>query len=111
MGVRLSIDDFGTGYSSLSYLKSLPVSELKIDKSFIDDILKDSDDLEVVKAIIEIGKALRLNIVAEGVETFEQYNLLKNLKVDYIQGYYFSKPLTAKDFIQFLIGDLPYVSG
>jgi diguanylate cyclase len=98
MGVRLSIDDFGTGYSSLSYLKKLPVSEIKIDKSFVMEMLKYENDAKIVHATIELGHNLGLTVVAEGVENEETLLKLKSLGCDFFQGYYISKPITAKDF-------------
>lgn len=92
-GVKLSIDDFGTGYSSFEYLKNMPVNVLKIDLSFIRDITKDPDDAAIVKAIIQVAHTLKLEVVAEGVETKEQLNLLQSLHCDKIQGYLVSKPL------------------
>jgi diguanylate cyclase (GGDEF)-like protein/PAS domain S-box-containing protein len=100
LGFSISIDDFGTGYSSLSHLKMLNVDELKIDKSFIDDIVSEDIDYSLVKAIIDMGKALNLVTVAEGVEKKEQYKILQDLGCDIIQGFYFSKPLSIKDFIE-----------
>lgn len=96
LGLQLSIDDFGTGYSSLSYLKKFPIHKLKIDKSFVDGLPHDSDDLAIVQAIIGISHALQLKVIAEGVETVEQYDLLRSLDCNEIQGYYFSKPLPAE---------------
>jgi diguanylate cyclase (GGDEF)-like protein len=96
LGINLSIDDFGTGYSSLSYLKNLPVDTLKIDKSFIDDIVLQSDEAPIVASIIVLAKNLKLKVVAEGVETYEQVKYLSAHHCDEIQGYYFSKPATAK---------------
>lgn len=101
-GFRLSIDDFGTGYSSLSRLKSLPVSILKIDKSFICDLSKTSGDRFILKAIIELAHRLKLSVIAEGVETKEQLEILKSLDCDALQGYLFSKPL-KKDALLALI--------
>jgi EAL domain-containing protein (putative c-di-GMP-specific phosphodiesterase class I) len=98
LGFSISIDDFGTGYSSLSHLKMLDVDELKIDKSFIDDIVAGEVDYSLVKAIVDMCKALELVTVAEGVERQEQYKILQNLGCDVIQGYYFSKPLSIEDF-------------
>ncbi|MGB4812686.1 MAG: EAL domain-containing protein [Methylophilaceae bacterium] len=92
LGVKISVDDFGTGYSSLAYLKNLPVDTLKIDKSFTDDIVKQTDNVPIVQTIIALAKNLNLKIVAEGVETHEQVLYLKAHQCDEIQGYYFSKP-------------------
>lgn len=101
-GISIAIDDFGTGYSSLSYLKKLPIHKLKIDKSFIDDIHKDSDDTAIVQAIIAMSHALDIKVCAEGVENTEQLNFLLDQKCDIAQGYYFSKPLTEDDLREFL---------
>jgi len=98
LGLTLSLDDFGTGYSSLSYLKNIPFNTIKIDKSFIDDFLTNEKNLSFVKMIINIAKTLHLEVVAEGVETEEQMNKLKELECDVYQGYLCSKPLRAKDF-------------
>jgi diguanylate cyclase (GGDEF)-like protein/PAS domain S-box-containing protein len=98
LGFRISIDDFGTGYSSLSHLKLLEINELKIDKSFIDDIVINQTDRSIVKAIIEMCKALSLKSVAEGVEDEKQLKILKDMGCDMIQGYYFSKPLSSGEF-------------
>ena len=97
-GFEISIDDFGTGYSSLSHLKLLEINELKIDKSFIDDIVTDQTDRSIVKAIIEMCKALCLKSVAEGVENEQQFKILQEMGCDVIQGYYFSKPLPSGEF-------------
>ncbi len=102
LGVQLSIDDFGTGYSSLSYLKRFPLNKLKIDKSFIDGLPDDKDDFAIVQSIIAIGHALKLTVIAEGVETIEQYEALENNQCNEIQGYYFSKPLAVSAASQFL---------
>ena len=98
LGFKISIDDFGTGYSSLNHLKMLDVDELKIDKSFIDEISTNKTDRSIVKAMIDMSKALSLKSVAEGVETIEQLNVLKDMECDLIQGYYFSKPLSISEF-------------
>lgn len=98
MGVKVSIDDFGTGYSSLSYLKNLPINTLKIDRSFIKNLRDDQSDIAIVKAIITMGHGLNVKVVAEGVETVEQLNLLKQLKCHYAQGFYIQRPLTIIDF-------------
>ena len=91
-GIRMSIDDFGTGYSSLSYLKKLKVSKLKIDQSFIYDISSNAEDKAIVSAIINMAKSLGLRTIAEGVETLDQLNYLREQGCDEIQGYYYSKP-------------------
>lgn len=95
LGISLSIDDFGTGYSSLAYLKRLPIHELKIDKSFIRDLASDEADVILVQTILGIGKRFGLDVVAEGVETREQYHILCNMGCRYFQGYFFSKPTPA----------------
>ena len=92
LGISLSIDDFGTGYSSLSYLKRLPIHELKIDKSFIRDLASDQADVILVQTILGIGKQFGLDVVAEGVETEEQYTILRDMGCHSFQGYFFSKP-------------------
>jgi diguanylate cyclase (GGDEF)-like protein/PAS domain S-box-containing protein len=102
MGVLISIDDFGTGYSSLSYLKRFPIDKLKIDQSFVCDLTTDADDAAIVQTIISMGHGLRFKVIAEGVETAEQLAFLKEKECDEIQGYYFSKPLTADDFSEYV---------
>ena len=97
MGLNLAIDDFGTGYSSLSYLKQFPVNKLKIDRSFIRDLSIDSDDAAITSAIISMAKGLSLKVIAEGVETEEQMAFLRDHQCDEIQGYFFSKPITASE--------------
>lgn len=101
LGVRLAIDDFGTGYSSLAYLKRFPLDILKIDKSFIDDIPRQEDDKEIAAAIIGMAHTLRLKVLAEGVETEEQLDFLKEQGCNFYQGYYKSPAVTADEFAVF----------
>ncbi|MCI4624947.1 MAG: EAL domain-containing protein [Candidatus Magnetoovum sp. WYHC-5] len=102
IGIKVSIDDFGTGYSSLSYLKRLPFNKIKIDRSFIMDIQHSQDALTIVKTIIDMSHNLKMPVIAEGIETTEQLELLKALNCDEAQGYLFSKPVTSDDFIKFV---------
>ena len=102
LGLSISIDDFGTGYSSLAYLKRFPLNTLKIDRSFIQDITTNMDDREITKAIIAMGQNLRLKVLAEGVETIEQIEILRASGCDYIQGYYYSRPLPAQQVMPYL---------
>lgn len=102
MGVRLALDDFGTGYSSLSYLRRFPIDVLKIDQSFVSGMSKNSQDAQLISAIIGMGKSLDLSIIAEGVETFEQLTFLRNQHCEEGQGYLFSKAVSSKDFSQML---------
>ena len=101
-GIRLAIDDFGTGYSSLSYLKRFPIDVLKIDKSFVDDLPFDADDMAIVTAIIAMGTALGFQILAEGTERIEQIEFLKERGCTMYQGYYKNPPLPAEEFIKLL---------
>ena len=101
-GISIAIDDFGTGYSSLSYLKMFPLTTLKIDKSFIDDLSDGSDDAEIVSATIKMAKSLNMKVVAEGVETVEQLNFLQKEHCDVIQGYYYSPPVPVHKFEELL---------
>jgi EAL domain-containing protein (putative c-di-GMP-specific phosphodiesterase class I) len=98
MGVELSMDDFGTGYSSLSYLSRLPLDELKIDRSFVIEIDKSENDANLAIAIIAMARSMGLKLVAEGVETHEQYHFFRNHGASVIQGYLFSKPLPFNEF-------------
>ena len=97
LGVQLSIDDFGTGYSSLSYLHRFPLDTLKIDSSFTKAMGQAGDSMEIVRTILPMANSLRLNVIAEGVETAEQLAILRKLRCEYAQGYYFSKPVTAEE--------------
>jgi diguanylate cyclase (GGDEF)-like protein/PAS domain S-box-containing protein len=103
MGISVAIDDFGTGYSSLNYLKRFPIDTLKIDKTFVSDVCKDPHDTAIVRAIINLGHALDLMVIAEGVETKEQLQYLSALECDAVQGFLFSKALSAKVFEELLI--------
>lgn len=102
MGVRLALDDFGTGYSSLSYLRRFPIDVLKIDQSFVRGLNVNSQDAQLISAIIGMGKSLELNIIAEGVETVEQLNFLKTQQCEEGQGFLFSKAVPPKDFAHML---------
>lgn len=99
LGCHLSIDDFGTGYSSLAYLKQFPINTLKIDQSFIKDIPDDKNDVEIAYTIIAMAHNMGLDVVAEGVETKEQWQLLKDQKCDLLQGYYFARPMRMEDIL------------
>ncbi|KPP97728.1 EAL domain-containing protein [Marinobacter sp. HL-58] len=101
-GIRLSVDDFGTGYSALSYLKSYPFDTLKIDKSFIQDVIKEKDDASLVKAIINMAHSLGLRVIAEGVEEEAQTHFLKQEGCDFSQGYFYSRPLPEDAFHEWL---------
>lgn len=98
IGIQFSLDDFGTGYSSLQYLKQLPLYQLKIDKSFIDELVSNKSDQAIVRTIIVLAHSLGLNVIAEGVETREQQQILLNEGCKHFQGYYFGKPVTATEY-------------
>ena len=102
IGVKVSLDDFGTGYSSLNYLKKLPINNLKIDKSFVDEITTLKSEKVIAKAVIVLAHDLNLTVIAEGVETPEQLSFLKIQDCDKAQGYLFSKPIPADEFEELL---------
>lgn len=102
MGVSISVDDFGTGYSSLSYIKKLPVNTLKIDKSFVDGLGMDQGDESIIKTIIQLARNFDMTVVAEGVETKDQLDIITQLGCDVIQGYYYSKPLEMREFREYV---------
>jgi EAL domain-containing protein (putative c-di-GMP-specific phosphodiesterase class I) len=101
-GVQVALDDFGTGYSSLGYLRKFPIDALKIDQSFVGQITTAPDDASIVTAVISMARSLKLRVVAEGVETLAQLDFLKALECDEAQGYYFSRPVPARDFEKLL---------
>src|SRR5439155_22315431 len=102
MGVRLDLDDFGTGYSSLSYLHQFPIDTLKIDKSFIQRIGEGEEGMEIVHTILSLAQSLDMEVVAEGVETAQQLELLKQLHCSYAQGYHLSRPVDSEHFAALL---------
>ena len=107
LGVGLSIDDFGTGYSSLAYLQQLDVTELKIDISFVRKLTTDGNSVAIAKAIIALGHSLGLKLIAEGVETRDQAQCLRDLGCDAIQGYWISRPIPAGEMTDFLAAFRP----
>lgn len=98
-GIRFSLDDFGTGYSSLSYLKTLPLDQLKIDRSFVCDLMTDPSDADIARAIVTLGHALNLEVIAEGVETLEQSERLSSYGCTRFQGYYFGRPMPLEQLL------------
>lgn len=102
MGIKVSIDDFGTGYSSLAYLRRLPIDKIKIDRSFIQEVATNDSDLTIVKTMIELSHGLGKRVLAEGVETQEQLQLLRNIGCDAVQGYFISKPIGEEEFTKYL---------
>jgi EAL domain-containing protein (putative c-di-GMP-specific phosphodiesterase class I) len=101
IGCTLAIDDFGTGYSSLSYLKAFDVDFLKIDRSFVTGLPTDTDDIAICNAIVNLSQSLNLNTIAEGVETAEQVEYMREYGVDKVQGYHFAKPMSAEQVLDF----------
>jgi EAL domain-containing protein (putative c-di-GMP-specific phosphodiesterase class I) len=101
-GIRLAIDDFGTGYSSMSLMKQFPIDTIKIDRSFVRDLPRDSEDQAIAQAIISMGKALGMTVVAEGVETAEQHAFLRSHACDEMQGFLFSRPLPPRELAELL---------
>jgi EAL domain-containing protein (putative c-di-GMP-specific phosphodiesterase class I) len=98
LGISVSIDDFGTGYSSLGYLKRFPIDNVKIDRSFIKDLPHDTDDAAITRAVIAMAQSLRIRVIAEGVETREQLQFLRDHDCNECQGYFLSRPLPASNF-------------
>ena len=98
LGIKISLDDFGTGFSSLQYLKKLPIDQVKIDQAFVMGMLNSKSDIAIIRSILMLGEALNMEVIAEGVEEVEHYEILKSFGCRYFQGYYFSKPLTIENF-------------
>jgi diguanylate cyclase (GGDEF)-like protein len=106
LGLHLAIDDFGTGYSSLSALQQFPISTLKIDKSFVRDVATSSDDATIVGTIIHMGKSLKMDVVAEGVETEEQLSFLQQMDCTYVQGLLFGDPMSSESYLELLLSQV-----
>jgi len=102
MGVLVSVDDFGTGYSSMSYLRRFPIDKLKIDRCFVEQMTRRPEDASLVRAIVSLAHSLHLKVIAEGVETAEQLQLLAELGCDQYQGYYFSRALPSAQFVELM---------
>ncbi len=101
LGFTIALDDFGTGYSSLTYLQRLPIDTIKIDRTFISNIKEDTEEFYVLKYMIDLAHHLKLNVVAEGIETKEQSDMVKKYHVDYAQGYYYCKPMPQQRVIEY----------
>jgi EAL domain-containing protein (putative c-di-GMP-specific phosphodiesterase class I) len=106
LGLHLSIDDFGTGYSSLSALQQFPISTLKIDQSFVRDVMHNQDAATIVSTVIQMGKNLELDVVAEGVETEDQLAFLQSLGCHYVQGLLFGNPMSSDDYLELQLAQL-----
>jgi EAL domain-containing protein (putative c-di-GMP-specific phosphodiesterase class I) len=106
-GIRVAVDDFGTGYSSLSYLQMFPIDAVKIDQSFIRQISTAGDDTTIVKAVIGMGRGLKLRVIAEGVETAEEAAFLRAYRCEEAQGYFFSRPVPPQQFAMLLKNGMP----
>ena len=104
LGPEIALDDFGTGYSSLNYIKQLHLNIIKVDKTFIDDIVEDEYAQAFIKLIVDLSKTIKTEIVVEGIEDIHQFQLLKEIGVDYIQGYFFGKPVDAEKFEEMYLG-------
>jgi diguanylate cyclase len=102
MGFEIALDDFGTGFSSLTYLKKLPIDIIKIDRVFISECIEHTNDKETLKYLIELAHHLNMKVVAEGIETKEQLDLLTELNCDYAQGYYLGRPMPADQIVEAL---------
>jgi EAL domain-containing protein (putative c-di-GMP-specific phosphodiesterase class I) len=103
LGLHLAIDDFGTGYSSLSALQQFPISTLKIDQSFVRDVAVNPDDATIVGTIVQMGRNLNMDVVAEGVESEEQLGFLQQLECTYVQGLLFGDPMSCDDYLELLL--------
>ena len=106
LGLHLAIDDFGTGYSSLSALQQFPISTLKIDKSFVRDVVNNADDATIVGTIIHMGRSLQMDVVAEGVESEDQLNFLQTLDCTYVQGLLFGDPMSSDNYLELLLAQV-----
>lgn len=98
LGAGIALDDFGTGYSSLNHIREIPLDVIKVDQSFVSDLTEDSYSQSFIKMVAELAGAIGVSICIEGIETREQYKVLEGMKVRLVQGYYFDRPMTRKDF-------------